>query len=108
MNYELTVHRRHVHDGLLFAAARELLANASQHAAARHVLVRLAEQNGSVVLEVRDDGRGFDVAELPERLAEGHIGLPSQRERIESQGGGMSIRTAPGSGTSVEVHVPAD
>ena len=104
---ELRHPRRHPHDGLLLMAARELLANSVQHAAARNVLVRLAEQNGTVTLEVQDDGRGFDLAQLPGRLAEGHIGLQSQRERVESLGGRMEIETAPGHGTTVQIHVPA-
>jgi two-component system NarL family sensor kinase len=98
---------RHQHDKILLAAARELLANAARHAAAETVVVRLADQNGSVTLEVNDDGRGFDPAQLPTRLAEGHIGLQSQRERVESLGGWMNITTAPGRGTSVQIRVPA-
>jgi len=104
---ELGSHRRHPYDGLLLAAARELLANSAQHATAANVLVRLADQNSSVTLTVQDDGRGFEVAELPGRLAAGHIGLQSQRERIESLGGRMEIETAPGQGTTVEIRVPA-
>jgi len=99
---------RHAHDVLLMAAARELLANAAEHAEARSVVVRVAEQNGSVTLEVEDDGKGFDVAQLPTRLAEGHIGLQSQRERVESLGGRMEIDAAPGRGTTVQIRVPAD
>jgi two-component system, NarL family, sensor kinase len=60
-----------------------------------------------VTLEVRDDGRGFEISELAERLAAGHIGLQSQRERIESFGGRMDISTAPGRGTSVQIRVPS-
>jgi two-component system, NarL family, sensor kinase len=103
---DLRPHRRNAHDGLLLAAARELLANSAQYAEARNVHVRLAEQNGAVTLEVHDDGRGFDVADLPGRLAAGHIGLQSQRERIESLGGRMEIHTAPGRGTTIRIRVP--
>ena len=99
--------RRHPHDGVLLAATRELLSNTAQHAAATTVRIRLAEQNGTVMLEVEDDGLGFDVEQLPGRLAEGHVGLQSQRERVESLGGRMEIITAPGRGTSVQIHVPA-
>jgi two-component system, NarL family, nitrate/nitrite response regulator NarL len=99
--------RRHPHDGVLLAATRELLSDTAQHAAATTVRIRLAEQNRTVMLEVEDDGLGFDVEQLPGRLAEGHIGLQSQREREESLGGRMEIITAPGGGTSVQIHVPA-
>jgi len=104
---DLHCRRRHPHDGLVLAATRELLANSVQHAEAGNVLVRLADQNGSVALEVQDDGRGFDVTDLPGRLAEGHIGLRSQRERIETVGGRMEITTAPGRGTTVRIRVPS-
>jgi two-component system NarL family sensor kinase len=103
---DLHCRRRHPHDTLVLGATHELLANSVQHAAAESVVIRLADQNGAVTLEVRDDGRGFEVAELPGRLAEGHIGLQSQRERIETVGGRMEIQTAPGRGTTVKVRIP--
>jgi two-component system, NarL family, sensor kinase len=103
---DLQSRRRHPHDGLLLATARELLANSVQHADARNVIVRLAEDDGAVTLEVRDDGRGFEIGDLPARLAAGHIGLQSQRERIESLGGRMDIHTTPGRGTTVQIRVP--
>ena len=95
------------HDRLLLGAARELLANAARHADAANVTIRLEQRDGTVVLGVRDDGRGFDPKILPERLANGHIGLHSQRERIESVGGSLDIRSASGEGTDVEIRVPA-
>jgi two-component system, NarL family, sensor kinase len=70
------------------------------------VIVRLAEDDGAVTLEVRDDGRGFEIGDLPARLAAGHIGLQSQRERIESLGGRMDIHSTPGRGTTVQIRVP--
>ena len=96
----------HPHERLLVSVARELLANAARHANATEVTLRLAHENGNVVLVVRDNGHGFDVAELPERLALGHIGLASQRMRVESAGGRFEIHTAPGSGTTAVVHLP--
>jgi two-component system NarL family sensor kinase len=103
---ELGSHRRNAHDALLLAAARELLANSAQHAAAENVVVRLADQNGSVMLVVQDDGRGFDIDDLQRRLAAGHIGLQSQRERIESLGGRMDVETGVDRGTTVRIRVP--
>jgi two-component system NarL family sensor kinase len=91
---------------LLFGAARELLANAAAHAQAGNVSVELGARDGSVRLAVRDDGRGFDLGLLPQRIADGHIGLQSHRERIESAGGHFEIRTAPGRGTEVEIRLP--
>jgi two-component system, NarL family, sensor kinase len=104
---DLSYTRRHPHEALLLAATRELLANAAQHSAAENVSVRLAQQDGWLVLEVDDDGKGFDPRDLPARLAEGHIGLQSQRERVESIGGRMKIRAASAQGTLVVIHIPA-
>jgi two-component system, NarL family, sensor kinase len=96
----------HPHERLLVSVARELLANAAKHANATEVTLRLAHEDGEVVLVVRDNGRGFSTAELPERLSRGHIGLASQRMRVESTGGRLEILTAPGSGTTAVVHLP--
>jgi len=103
---ELDSGGRSPHDRLLLAAARELLANAARHADAANVTIRLKQDDGTVVLGVRDDGRGFDPKILADRLANGHIGLHSQRERIESVGGSLEIRSASGEGTDVEIRVP--
>lgn len=97
---------RHPHERLLFSAARQLLANVVQHASARHVVVCLDEEDRELVLLVKDDGNGFEPASLPDRVAQGHIGLASQRERIESVGGVLRVLSTPGKGTSVEVRVP--
>jgi two-component system NarL family sensor kinase len=106
IRFDMSYPRRHPQEILLFGAAREFLANAAVHAHAVTVSVELFERNGSVELAVRDDGRGFDLGALPARIAEGHIGLQSQRERVESAGGRFDIRSAPGRGTEVEVHLP--
>src|SRR5262249_8694118 len=96
---------RHPHEVLLLGAARQFLPNAARHAQASGVTLRLAEENGSIVLVARDDGAGFDPA-LADRAASGHIGLVSQRERLEAIGGGLEIASAPGTGTTVTARLP--
>lgn len=99
---------RGTHDQLLFSAARELLANTVEHAQASRVEVALAESEGDLTLVVADDGVGFSPDGLGNRLAAGHIGLASQRVRVEAAGGSLDVSSAPGAGTRVEVHVPRD
>ncbi len=94
------------HDRLLIGAARELLANAAAHAAARRVTVRLSRRDGETRLLVSDDGVGFDPSQLSDHLAQGHIGLASQRLRIESAGGQMEIVSAPGQGSTIVIRLP--
>jgi two-component system, NarL family, sensor kinase len=106
LRLDLSSPNRYPHDQLVFSAARELLANVVQHADAKRVDVRLAAAAGDVQLVVDDDGRGFPPGRLAERLAEGHVGLASQRVRIEAAGGTMQVDSTPGGGTRVEIHLP--
>jgi two-component system NarL family sensor kinase len=106
LHFDLRYAGPHPQERLLVSAARELLANAAKHAEATDVSLRLLHENGEVVLVVRDNGRGFDAEQLPERLAGGHIGLASHRVRLESVGGRLELRTAPGRGTTAEVRLP--
>ena len=96
------------HDQLLFSAARELLTNVVRHAEATTVTLRLAQVGPDLQFVVEDDGQGFPTERLPERLAQGHVGLESQRVRVEAAGGTMTIASLPGEGTRVEIRVPAN
>jgi two-component system NarL family sensor kinase len=93
-------------DNVLFRCASELLANAATHSAARNVTLRLGYEDGDDVLEVSDDGLGFDPARLDERLREGHIGVLSLRERAEGLGGELRIDAALGRGARMQVRLP--
>jgi signal transduction histidine kinase len=86
----------------LFAIGPEALANVQKHAAARSAHVRVEAEGGQVVVEVRDDGRGFD----PAAGHPGHFGLDSMRTHAAEIGGQITITSAPGLGTLVRVHVP--
>ncbi len=95
-------------DQLLYSAAREFLANAVRHAQATNVSVYLGADRDDLVLRVADDGRGFDPSALAGRLEQGHIGVASQRVRIEAAGGSLKIVARPLAGTVAEVRLPAD
>ncbi len=86
---------------VLLRAAQEALTNVRRHAEAREVAVLLAYAPSSVRLVVRDDGRGFVPGE-----ADGY-GLAGMRSRAEQVRGGVTVRSDPGTGTTVEVEVPA-
>lgn len=108
LRLDLHYPHRHPEERLLLGAAREVLVNASQHANARNVSVRLDEIGADLRLVITDDGRGFSPSELSQRLAEGHIGLAAQRLRVESAGGTFDVRSAPDWGTTVEIRLPVD
>lgn len=95
------------HERLVYRLARELVSNVVRHAEAKTLRVELHDDDGTLVLVVADDGVGVDEQALAARLAEGHIGLPSQRVRVESAGGTLRIDSTPHGGTRVEARVPA-
>jgi signal transduction histidine kinase len=88
-----------------YRIAQEALHNALRHADARSVVVTLLCRNDYVVIEVSDDGHGFD-ADEPADTAR-RLGLTSMRERARTAGGRVSVTSAPGSGTTVRLEVPA-
>jgi signal transduction histidine kinase len=88
-------------DGDVLRIAQEALQNALRHAGATHVAVRLHDGDGRLVLEVADDGAGFEPAD-PE-LRSRRLGLTSMEERAARLGGRLEITSAPGDGTTVRL-----
>ncbi len=85
----------------LVRIACEAVSNAARHGQARVVRIEL-EQGEHVHFRILDDGIGFE----PAATHVGRFGLISMRERAEAVGGSLSVRSAPGSGTAVEVELP--
>ncbi|WP_169980871.1 GAF domain-containing sensor histidine kinase [Microbispora sp. H10836] len=86
--------------------AQEALHNAVRHARAARIDVRLAHEEAGLVLEVSDDGAGFDSTGLDGAGVHG-LGLPSMSDRAQAVGGRLSVSSAPGRGTTVRLEVPA-
>ena len=76
------------------------------HAQAREATLILRGEGDRAVLEVADDGRGFDPAVLDEPPAEGHFGISLARDLVRDPGGRLTVASAPGAGTRVRVEVP--
>jgi signal transduction histidine kinase len=91
----------------LFKCVQELLTNAAKYAAATLIKVNLQMDSGRLLLEVSDNGCGFDVRKL-EASSGVHkgFGLFSIRERLKSFGGMMTLESAVGRGTTVRLSVP--
>jgi PAS domain S-box-containing protein len=87
----------------LYRIAQEALHNAIKHARARHLRLRLEQTAQDWVLEVSDDGVGFD----PAASFAGHLGLHSMRERAAALRGSLEIDSAPGRGTHIIARIPA-
>ena len=85
----------------LFRIAQEAMANVARHARAQHVWLRLERQGDAMLLEIRDDGQGFDSASV-----HGGMGLENLRERARALGGSAEIQSAPGHGATIRVLAP--
>ena len=86
-----------------FRIVQESLANVGKHAQARQVRVRVAREGSEIVLDVQDDGVGFQLAHPRKPQSLGLIGL---RERAHVLKGSVQITSAPGQGTRVEARIP--
>ena len=87
----------------LFRIFQESLTNVARHAEARLVKVNLQEKDKSLVLNIGDDGKGFDTSILNEKSTLGILGM---EERSLMMGGKYIIESEPGEGTTVKVTVP--
>jgi signal transduction histidine kinase len=90
----------------VFRVAQEALQNAVRHAGAGRIEVRLGNGDGRLVLEVADDGAGFDPAAPGVRSR--RLGLTSMEERAAALGGSLAIESSEGGGTKVRLEVPAE
>lgn len=88
----------------LFRIFQEILTNVGRHAQATEVDVKLEQVDGEVTLDVRDDGRGIEEAEISDSRS---LGLLGMRERTHFLMGTLTIRGMNGKGTAVTVRIPA-
>ncbi len=91
----------------LYSLVREALYNAFRHSQAELIEVELHYTADYMNIKIRDDGRGIDEDVLRERKRAGHWGLPGMCERSEKLGGKLTLWSRKGSGTEVEVSIPA-
>jgi signal transduction histidine kinase len=91
-------------EGAVYRIVQEAMNNVVRHARASTVDVRLSVDDRLAVVEIADDGIGFD----PEArtIRSRHLGLTSMRERAQAAGGTCTIASSPGAGTTVRVEVP--
>lgn len=93
----------------LFRIAQEAINNIIRHSQAKMVEIYLSRQEGDILLEVKDDGQGFDLScEREEALQLQHLGLLGMQERAELVGGNAELSSAPGKGTKILISVPCN
>ena len=94
--------------GVIFYIIEEATNNARKHANALHIWVRLRSfEKGIALLEIEDDGLGFDVETVNKSYDQrGSLGMINLRERTELVNGMLTIDSAPGRGTRIQVYLP--
>ena len=86
---------------------QEALTNVRRHSQATEVEITIERNNGSIDMIIKDNGTGFEAADL-ENSPPGYHGLSIVKERAETMGGDFNISTAPGEGTALMVSLPIE
>jgi len=91
-------------EATMLRIAQEALSNVGKHAAATRVAVTLTYDDEEVILDVRDDGVGFDPSHAAQPTS---FGLRGMRQRVDRLAGALEVEAAPGAGTAVSARLPA-
>ena len=95
---------------LIYHLVQEALNNARKHAQAQRVVVSLRVSSGLLLVEIRDDGKGFDsetlLSRIPDKTDQQSLGLRAMRDRVREAGGAWEIHSTPGGGTTVRARFP--
>jgi signal transduction histidine kinase len=91
---------------VLFRVAQEALTNVTRHSHATRVEIELSQIAGAILMEIRDNGRAFNVGNTVSAKNPKRLGLVGMRERMEIVGGSLSIESMPGTGTTVRAEIP--
>ncbi|MCZ7546151.1 MAG: sensor histidine kinase [Anaerolineae bacterium] len=97
--------------GVIFNIVEEAVNNARKHAQAEHIWVRLYTRPPYYVVEIQDDGVGFDVEETVDtygKRSDQSLGLVNMHERAELVEGELHLESSPGKGTLIRVLIPLD
>ena len=87
-----------------YRITQEALNNATRHAAAKRIHIRVERNDHMLMLVIRDDGAGFDLDSARNKaIKTGSLGLISMEERAQLAGGALVLRSVPGMGTTVQV-----
>ena len=91
---------------VLYRVAQEALTNVARHAQASRVDVSIQISGNDIRLQIKDNGRSFDVNRAVPSRKRRRLGLLGMRERVEMVGGKFSIESSPGQGTTIHAQVP--
>jgi PAS domain S-box-containing protein len=93
---------------VLYRVAQEALTNVVRHAKATEVRMSIRRVRDAIQMEIKDDGRSFDVKKTLFARNNRRLGLVGMKERIEMVGGNLTIESAPGKGTTLLTRIPLE
>ncbi len=91
---------------VLYRVTQEALTNIARHAHANRAEIIIKKFANNVHMQIKDNGKSFDVNRVLRPGSVRHLGLLGMRERVEMVGGTFSVESAPGKGTIINVHIP--
>jgi signal transduction histidine kinase len=91
---------------VVYRVAQESLTNVAKHAHARHVSVSLRKLARGLQVEIKDDGKAFEVDQQLSGEGRKRLGLLGMRERVRLVNGRFAVKSRPGKGTTVNVEIP--
>jgi signal transduction histidine kinase len=107
VNHEISAAVDPARQGVIFYIAEEAINNARKHAQASHIWLRLWETEEACVLQVEDDGVGFNVGAVDANYEQlGSMGMVTMRERAELVAAELQVESSEGEGTCVTLTVP--
>lgn len=92
----------------VFRIVQEMVSNIHKHACAKNSVVKIEMLNNRINIQVRDDGKGFNMNKVMANKEREGYGLIGMRERVQLLNGDISIVSAPGKGTSISISIPLD
>ena len=92
----------------LYRVVQEALTNATKHAKASRVWIRIGRKDGQLCCSIEDDGKGFDVQAVQADYKRRGLGLTGMQERLNAIGGRLSIDSVPGRGTRLLIQLPTE
>ena len=91
---------------VLYRVAQEALTNVARHAQASLVKVSIQKLRGVIRMEIKDNGKSFEVQGVLSAKRNKGLGLLGMRERVEMVGGRFAVESAPGKGTTIRAEIP--
>ena len=91
---------------ILFSIFQEALNNIQKHANAKKIIVRLNYEENMVLMQIKDDGKGFDKIENGKKISDKGSGLMNMKHHSEMIGATFNIESEPNMGTEINISVP--